>query len=532
MAFLIVQGGTSLYKVDPTTGVATALTLPTGVTLSLTRKPRFAILNQWVVITNSPSRNIAVDPEGTVRVLVPRGPISPPMTAAGSGTGLTGSYQVKQSFVVSDTAGNLLMESALSPPSSAVSLTNKDLTVSQIALSDDSVTSRRLYRTSSGGALYYHWLDLDGNTATSVTSGLADAALSLLPAQPTILTPPAGTLPGTRLKNIVSWKNRLWGVSDDPDDVDSVTYSEDGLVYAWPNSITAYPTGQDSQGIVAFAPRRNELGILKRNGVWQISGNSNATFQVIQLVYDKAGCVAPDSVVVANDKAYWLGRDGIYEWGTDGVRNVSDGLVKPWFTTDTYFNRGRFVNAFAKYNEARNSYELHLAALGSSTEDRWVSFNLTNRKWFGPHKTGAFTPSHAYKGQDSNGLPIVLVGGTDGTIYTANNSTYHDGSATAIDFDVYGPFHHGDEPDVHHLWQSISILSKVESGGTLSIIPYLGRLNAAAGTTISHDLTTGRERLSTIGAGAMVRLRFSQATNNQGCTIYGYELPFLELGRR
>jgi hypothetical protein len=373
---------------------------------------------------------------------------------------------------------------------------------------------------------------LDGNTTTAFQSNLSDAALALLPAQPTVLTPPPGTLPGTRLKNIVSWKNRLWGVSDDIDQVDRVVYTDDGKVYAWPNSITAYPTGQDSQGIVAFAARRDQLGILKRNGLWQISGNSTATFQVQQIVFGRGGCEAPDSVVVANDRAYWLSNDGVYEWGPDGIKNISEGAVDPWFTSDTYFNRSRFANAFAKYNDEIGSYELHLAANGSSTEDRWVSYNIQSRAWFGPHLTSAFTPSHSANARDNNNLPMVLVGGTDGKVYEANSSTFTDGTNTAIAMDVIGPFHHGEAPDIQHLWLELSMLSKKESGGTLSILPYVGRLDASVGTTISHSLATGRERLRRLGPGAMCRLRFQESTNAQGATIYGYEIPFIELGRR
>lgn len=532
MAFLVVQGGSSLYKVDPATGSATALTLPSDITLDTTRKPKFAILNQWVVVTNSPSRNIAIDPEGNVRPLVPRAPVSPPKVAAGSGTGLTGAYQVKQSFVVFDTAGNLLMESPLSPASPSVTITNKDLSVTQVAISSDSISARRLYRTAAGGTSYFQWIDVDGNTTTAIQSNLSDASLALLPAQPTVLTPPPGTLPGTRMKNIVSWKNRLWGVSSDPEQVDRVVYTEDGKVYAWPNALTAYPTGQDTEGIVAFAPRRDQLGIIKRNGLWQIAGSSSATFQVTQIVYGKGGCEAPDSVVVSNDRAYWLSNDGVYEWGPDGIKNISEGTVDPWFTSDTYFNRTRFANAFAKYNHVTDSYELHLAAAGSSSEDRWVSYNIRSKAWFGPHKTDAFTPNHAANGLTSGNLPIVLVGGTDGKVYTANSSTFTDGASTAIDMDVYGPFHHGEAPDIQHLWLELSMLSKKEAGGTLSILPYVGRLDATVGTTISHDLTTGRERLRRLGSGALCRLRFQQNTNAQGATIYGYELPFHELGRR
>lgn len=532
MPFILVQGGSSLYKVDPSTGTATTLTLPSGVTLSTTRKPKFAILNQFIVMVNSPSRNLMIDPEGVVRVLVPRPPASPPVLAAGSGTGVTGAVQAKQSFVIYDSLGNIISESPLSPASVSVTLADDDIAVTRVAVSEDSISARRVYRTGGGGTQYYHWIDLDGNVTTSFTSGLADAGLTALPVVPTILTAPAGTLPGSRLKNITSWKNRLWAVADDPDNVDSVVYTEDGKVYAWANSLTAYPKGQDAQGIVAFAARKDQLGILKRNGVWQITGSSNANFSVVQLTYGKAGCVAPDSVLVINDRAFWLGQDGVYEWSAEGVRKISEAEVNPWFTTDTYFNRSRFSNAFAKYNEVRNCYELHLAATGSSSEDRWVQFNLNNRKWYGPHKTAAFTPTHAAHTTDGNNLPLTLVGGSDGVLYVANQATYRDGTATVIDEDVYGVFHHGNAPDIEHFWGELSLLSKVESGGALTVTPTVGRLNSSAGTALSHSLTTGRERLGRLGIGAMVRLRFQQATLNQGAVIYGYEIPFHEIGRR
>lgn len=536
MAFLVAQGGSTLYKIDPTTGVATALTLPTGITLSTTRKPRFAVLNQWVVMTNSPTRNIVIDPEGVVRPMVPRAPVSPPLVAGGSGTGLTGSWKVKQSFVVFDTAGNLLMESALSPSSAAVAIVNKDLAITQAALSDDSISARRFYRNTDGGTDFFHWLDLDGNTLTSFQSNLADAALSLLPGQPDILVAPPGTLPGTRLKNIVSWKNRVWGVSDDPAEVDTVYYTEDGKVYAWPNSLTAYPIGADVRGIVGFAPRKDSLGLLKRNGLWQITGTSNSNFSVVQLVSGRGGCEAADSVVVINDRAFWLGNDGVYEWSSDGVKNISDEHVKPWFQPkdNTYFNTARFQYAFGKFNAARNCYELHLAALGSNVEDRWVSFNLTTRKWYGPHKTAAFTPSHAAQGLDADGLPTTLIGGTDGVLYQANQATFHDGTVTAIDFDCYGPKHHGNAPDILHTFLQLSVNSKIQGAGTLSVTPLLTPVSGAetTGAAISHDQTLGHEVLRRIGDARMVRFRVQQNTVNQGAVLYGYELPYFEVSRR
>lgn len=537
MGFLLVQGGDSLYKVDPATGAETELTLPTGVTLSTTRKPRFAILNQWVVMVNSPTRNLVIDPEGTVRVLTPLAPSSPPNVAAGSGTGLTGDYQVKASFVVEGSDGQLYMESPLSPASAAITLSNTNIALTRIPKSGDTITKRRLYRTAAGGTEYFRWFDVDGNTVTSAANGLADAGLALLPAVGSDLTAPPGSLPGTYMKAITSWRSILWGVADDPDLVDTIFYTAAGKVYAWPNSLNAFPKGLDEKGVIGFAPRRNELGILKRNGVWQITGDSNLNFRIVQIVGgtdqpSRGGCIAEDSIVVIGDRGYWLGNDGVYEWGPNGVNPITDDDVAPWFTSDTYFNRSRFPNAFAKYNKVRNTYDLHLAAVGSSDEDRWVSFNLTNRKWYGPHLTALFTPSHAAAGVDTNGLPLCLVGSTDGIVYTANAATFRDGAATAIDFDCFGRFHHGDAPDVHHYWGLMSVLSKIEAAGTLTVTPYLGGLNASAGTAKSHTLTTGRQVLGRIGFGRLMRLRMRQNTVNQGVSVFGYEIPYSEVGRR
>jgi hypothetical protein len=366
-------------------------------------------------------------------------------------------------------------------------------------------------------------------------NGLTDAGLSILPAQPSILVAPPGTFVGTRMRIITSWKNRLWGCGDDDADVDTVRYSEDGKVYAWPNSLTAYPKGADEKGVVGFAPRKDQLGLLKRNGVWQVTGDSSANFRVIQLTDGVGGCIAPDSVVVINDRAFWLGNDGVYEWSSEGIKNISDEMVKPWFTKGTtFFNEARFEYAFARFNKARNSYELHLAANGSSVEDRWVSFNLTNRKWYGPHKTAAFTPSHAAGLIDSSNIPLCLVGGTDGIIYQANSATATDGTASAIDMDCYLPYHHMNAPDVMHTFLQLSVNSKRESGGTLTITPeMIGRNGAAAAqSAISHDLTLGHEVLRRLGDGRMVRLRLREATNAQKATIYGYEIPAFEVGRR
>lgn len=533
---IIVQGSSSLYSMNLSTGTATTLTLPTGVTLSTTLKPRFAVLNQWIVMVNSPTQNLAIDPEGTVRLLTPRPPTHPPALAA-SGTGLTGDYKSRVSFIILNSDGELLMESPLGPESIALTTANEGIAWTDIATSLDTISARRIYRTLADGDDYFHLLDLDGNTNTTLLDTTSDDTVELLPAIPGTLVSPPGTLPGIRFKNIIEWKSRLWAVADSPALVDTVYISETNKVYAWPNTVTAYPTGMDSDGIVAFAKRRNQLGLLKTNGVWQISGSSgntgiNVNNISISQVKVGSGCVAPDSVVTIDDKVYFLGSDGVYRWDDSGVVSVTDSTVAPWFRTDTYFNRTRFSNAFAKYNEARDQYELHLANVGDSTENRWVAYSVKTGGWYGPHLTSLFTPTYAHNTDDADGLPILLVGGSDGVVYKGNQTTFRDGAATAIALDAYGPWHGIDAPDIEHFWGQLSILTQVESSGTLTITPTVGRLNSSAGTAISHDLTLGREKLRRLGTGPLMRLRFQNSTVNQGVSIFGYEVPAFELGRR
>jgi hypothetical protein len=333
----------------------------------------------------------------------------------------------------------------------------------------------------------------------------------------------------------------LWAVADDPSLVDTVHASETNKVYAWPNSLVAYPTGQTARGVIAFAPRKNELGLLKPSGVWAITAATNSTgvafnnISVQQKDDGTKGCIAEDSVVVRGDMALWLGAHAVYMWDDRGIRDVSSGKVKPWFKKgSTYFNSSRFQNAFGKWNEETECYELHLAANGSSTEDRWVSYSPSLDAWFGPHKTGALTPTHAFWLKDENGLPMMIVGGSDGVLYTGNSSNKRDGASTAIDMDCYGPWHVGDTPDRVHTWLQLSMLSRVEAAGTASVTPIFGTnvSGASSGTSMTHTLTTGRELLNRIGSGNVCRLRIRKNTVNQSMTLYGYELPWFTNGRR
>lgn len=535
MPYSIAVAGGTVYRVD-TAGVATALTLPTGVSIDTTRMARMTVFGRNVVIVNAPSRSLWVDPNGMIRPLLLQPPSGPPILAAGAAGGLTGTFNGKYSHIVKDPLTlALLMESDFSQVSANVTIAAKLLAYSAVYPSPDTsvVTARRLYRPTTGpGSTYYNWIDLDGNTLTSGSDDLSDTLLPLL-AAPTELGSAPGMINGTYMTLIASWKQRLWTVGDQA--IDTLRYSGNGIMYGWPAGygFDINPIGSDQYGITGLMPRRDELGIARRNHLWKVTGAGTAASPFgVSIVYSGKGCFAPDSVVIIADIAYFLGEDGVYTWGPGGVNCVSDGKTRAWFATDTYFNRSQYLNAFGKYNPRYHTYELHLAAAGSSNIDRWVSLDIASGDWFGPHKTSATTPSCGGVFIDSNGQTVPIMGGTNGTIYQQNQAGFSD-DGSAIVYNWLSKFHDANTPAIRKAWGMLTYLSKAQSLiGTCRFDVRAGELTSGITQAISVDNRTGRHILPRLGRGQFVQLELTDETNAQGHESYGYEVPSFELGQR
>lgn len=542
MAYNIVAAGGSLYLMT-TAGVGSALSLPTGVTLSSSRAARMSVLGRNVAIVNGPNRSLVVDALGVVRPMQLTPPSSPVALTSANAGGLSGSFRVKYTYIVKDSNGAILAESAFSPESaSSGTITSKLLQCATIGISPDSaVTHRRLYRTTTGpGTTYYHWLDVDGNTVTSAADDLADSALTLT-AAPTELGVGPGALLGTYMTVCVEWKGRLWAVGDI--DIDTLRYSGNGLYYGWPSTygLSIAPIGNDQFGITGLLPRRDELGVGRRDHLWRVIHNGeNAdgtpNFDV-KRAYKGKGPYSADSCLVVDDIAYFLSQDGVYAWGPEGVECISNGKVRKWFASDTYFNRALYSSAFAKYNSTYHGYELHLAAAGSSNIDRWVFYDIAGKKWFGPHKTDEFTPSAAGVIVDSNALHIPCIGSSNGYVYLTNQAGFADGS-TAISMSVLSKLHDGNTPDIEKLFKTLSLQNKRQTtAGNFRVKVYFVKddsdLDALTlAKNFLTDMRKNRQLTSNLGHGRMVQLEFTEDTVSLGCELYGYELPFHELGQR
>lgn len=535
MPFGIIQAGDDLQLVS-VDGAVTTLTLPPGITLRTDVPPRWAVTQNRVVLVNTPSWPLTIDPEGIVRLLTPRPPRYAPVLTGPNAGALTGTYRSRVTFVILDALGNILSESDYSPFSAAVTIAAKKLLVSSIDISPDEISGRRLYRTTTDGAVYFQWLDLDGNILTTVQDDLSDAGLSLI-ASPTLGTPP-------RLTTIAEFRGRLFGTGDI--DIDRVRYTETGIIYAWPedNVLTMPGAGTDEFGVVGLLPRREALGVGRRNMLIQITGSGQETsdgqtdFDIVVLSRE-LGLESQETMRVFRDTAYFLWKDGVYTWGSDGIRCISDGSpsdghnVRSWFATEDYFNRDRFTYAFAGIDPNRPCYRLFLASAGQDTIDTWVEYNIKDGTWWGPHATHAFTPASTFSRTTAANRTLPVIG-ADTDIYGEQAIRADDnGVAYPIDFDIVGKRHDLGDPDREKFFGQISLLGKAQPTGTLSVRSRVGELNKITSFTQVYDMTQTRQRLARLGVGKHAQMELLNSASGQDVELYGYEIdPVTPMGRR
>jgi hypothetical protein len=534
MAATVIQAGGTLKLLDED-GVVTDLTLPTGIVLRQDVKPRFCVNNNYLVIVNTPSQPLIVDSTGIVRLLCPKAPrLAPTLSAVASGT-LTGTYNgVRYTFVTMDAIGNIISESDFSPASNSQAVSAQFLKVSGLDISPDQISRRRIYRPVTNGAVLFQWVDLDGNIQTTIQDDLSDAGLSLT-AAPILGTPP-------HLTHIAEFRGRLFGVGDL--DIDHLRYTEAGVQYAWPedNIIPIGQVGADTFGITGLIPRREALGVGRRDMFAQITGSGaedgtgNIDFDNV-ILSRELGIESQETVKVFRDTGFFLWKDGVYAWGSGGIKCVSDGKVRTWFVTDDWFNRDMFPQAFAHILPGRPVYRLFLASAGSDVIDSFVDYDINDNTWWGPHATSLFTPKSAFNRVDAADQQIPLIGGP-GAVYE-EQATRTDGASTGIAMRVESKQFDGEDPDEEKFFGELSVMGEGEQTGQLTIAANVGDLRSAVNdsrnrtVTQYYDLSKTRQRLGRLGRGKHATLSMSNSVAGEDVVLYGFEVnPVNLIGRR
>jgi hypothetical protein len=542
MGLTVIQAGNTLQFVDEA-NVLTPVPLPAGVTLRTDVPPRWVVYGHYAILVNTPSRPITIDASGTVRPVTPTAPrLAPVLSGVPTGT-LSGTYNHgRYTFLIRADDGSIIAESDYSPASSTdVTIAAKDLQYAGLDVSPEaSVNARRCYRVTDGGAELFQWIDLDGNVLTAVQDDLPDAALSLLAASPALGAPP-------RLTLIAEFRDRLFGVGDL--DIDTVRYTETGLMYAWPasNGLAIPRTGSDLAGVTAFLMRREALGVGRLNRLLAIVGSGEESadqstlidFRVI-ILSDQCGVISQETVVVYRDKAYFLWLDGVYQWDDAGIVCLSDGIggrgrVRAWFTTPDYFDASRFPHAFAQM-DMTNRMKYRLFLWDPAGVLKFVEFDLLERTWDGPHRVDAFTATSAFL-RTVNNIAVPTVGGADGGVYDQGaRPTAADvaisGQRFGIDYDVDTKFYPGTTPDRDQYFGELSVLGAVQTTGVVTVTPKVGYLDAPAQPPIAYQMKRGRQRLRRLGFGKLAQLNLRHTTVDEPVALFGFEIDDVHEGGR
>lgn len=528
----LIQSGIELFVMSED-GASSEIEVPSTITVSDERTPRFDVDHVHAVMVNSVTQPLIIDDAGIALVMSPTAPTAAATVAVGAAGSLSGTFYVKYTFLIRDLDGTIIAESGFSPVSASVVLTSDKLAVSALqTLSGYTVATinpryeiiRRVYRTSNGTTTYFQWYDVEDNSTTTFEDDASDASLAALAA------PTLGTAPF--LSNVASFRDRLFGVND-AEDRDDLLYSETGRRWAWP-STNLFPTpqikGDIQSGITALMPRRDALGLAKSNMLLQLTGTDEDDFRIVTLS-TSIGAVNQEVVAKYRDDIYFLGKDGVYVWTDAGnISSVSDGKVRSWFTTDTYFNRDYFDDAFAIVSPTDKKYLLFLPSAGSTTIDSWVELNLDNMTWWGPHVSSAYTFTSAIT--MGSHYPLIGLGTDDGYIAVETDTRSDDATDAIITNATLAPIRSSDPP-VTTYWGNITTEVETQAAGTLSIYPVVGEAEDSEETAFSHDMATASVNLGRLGYGRYVILRLYHATISQIVQLLGFEInPVNTVGRR
>lgn len=526
----LVQSGADLYIVAEDGG-STVLSEPSTVTISAIRPPRFEVNGVHAIVVNSPNEPLIVDDSGVVLFMSPAAPSAAPTLAVGAAGALTGTFGVKYTFAIRTIDDVIVAESGFSP-SASVALTADKLSVADLQLLSGLTAAnydsryevvRRIYRTTAGTSTYFLWYTVADNTTTSFSDDTSDASINTLAA--------ANLASAPFLSNVASFRDRLFGV-DDTTNREILLYSEAGLRWAWPedNYFTMPQVKGDQQsGITALMPRRDALGVAKSNMLLQLTGTSDADFQLVTLS-TSVGCVSHESAAIYRDAWYFLGQDGVYRWDENGVNSITDGRVRSWFTTDTYFDRASFDTAFGVIDILDKSYKLFLVEAGDTDSNVWIEYDIESGTWWGPHKTSAYTFTSAFT---AAGHQPLMVAGTSAGYLTVETSTRSDDASAAIEVEaITAPIQATDPPAMTY-FGNLEVEVAPQAAGSLLIYPTVGELAESEDTVMTRDLTDPSESLPRLGYGRFLKLRFYHNTISQIIQILGFEVsPVNVVGRR
>jgi hypothetical protein len=254
------------------------------------------------------------------------------------------------------------------------------------------VNARKLYRSlKDQQGEFFHVLTILDNSTTSYDGENTLLEDMGLPVEVSNGIPPSG------LTMFTIHQERMW-VSDGS----LVYFSEFGLPESFKTSSSLNVQSDDGysiQGMVSFG---EILLILKQNGVYFLSGSDEQSF-TIRTLHDRHGCVAPHSVAVAENFAFWFGGDNFYL--SDGNKVAAIGNLEVQDIVEGISSDDYSLMQGTVFPE-EGWYLVGIPASGSVTS--WLAYNYRSGAWHTMTFDAAIgTPNFIQLVPDSNGKPVL-----------------------------------------------------------------------------------------------------------------------------
>lgn len=311
--------------------------------------------------------------------------IDPPTTAptatdSGVAGFLNGTYRWKVTFV------SPTMESNGSPASNTLTVTNKQVILSNIPVSTDpQVTARRIYRTLAGGTIYKFVGEIPDNTTTTFTDNVADSALGV--------DIPIDKDPPPRGKIAEVFKNRVWmaGVPGFPR---RLFFSEYFEPEAWPQTFYVDLPLDQGDEITGLKILGEVLVVYGHNRPLVILGESPFDF-VVRRTFANVGAEANRAIVTVENTHVFLSRFGIYAFDGAIARLLTDDITPTFRELDPT----KFGQAAAVYNDPKKRVHFSLyiptfAAIGETTNTGELLYDLRTSSWtMSTKKIGFYIPA-------------------------------------------------------------------------------------------------------------------------------------------
>lgn len=245
-------------------------------------------------------------------------PSSAPTTAVGAGSGLTGDYSAKITYLRKE-GSTVVFESSASAAGTTRTLADGSLNVTWTDPTDTQITHIRVYRTESGGSTYY----LDQDVAYGVQAcdtNTADSSLTSTEPPTDHDRPPLGSVvfgPAFDGSLFILYENKIY-------------FCKTKQPEYWP---TAYyvEAGSLQYPLIAGIIFNGQVYVLSQLDIYVLQGTSYNTFFPVPMA---ALCGTRAAAAIAGAVGYGiyhLGADGIYLFTGSLDTNITDDRFRPIF---------------------------------------------------------------------------------------------------------------------------------------------------------------------------------------------------------